>query len=210
MISFCITTKNEGRYVDGLLHQLISMLDKSNGEDEIVIIDDYSDDEETIDILNDWRNSQPEIQFYQRHLQKDFSTHKNFGIEKCSKHWIFQIDADETLGSALEENVHSLLLENSEVELFLVPRVNIVNGITQEDIKKWGWSQNEKGWNMWPDFQTRIFQNTKNIKWQGKVHERIVGFNTWTRLPEEEEWSLYHIKDVERQRSQNELYRTIV
>jgi len=210
MISFCITTKNEGLYLDGLLTQLVPMLDKNNGEDEIVIIDDYSDDEETLDILSSWRNSRPEIQFYQRHLQKDFSTHKNFGIEKCSKHWIFQIDADETLGSALEENVHSLLLENSEVELFLVPRVNIVNGITQEDIKKWGWSQNEKGWNMWPDFQTRIFQNTKNIKWQGKVHERIVGFNTWTRLPEEEEWSLYHIKDVERQRSQNELYRTIV
>jgi len=210
MISFCITTKNEGLYLDGLLTQLVPMLDKNNGEDEIVIIDDYSDDEETLDILSSWRNNWPEIQFYQRHLQKDFSTHKNFGIEKCSKHWIFQIDADETLGSALEENVHSLLLENSEVELFLVPRVNIVNDITQEDIKKWGWIQNEKGWNMWPDFQTRIFQNTKNIKWQGKVHERIVGFNTWTHLPEEEEWSLYHIKDVERQRSQNELYRTIV
>ena len=210
MISFCITTKNEGLYLDGLLAQLVPMLDKNTGEDEIVIIDDYSDDEETLDILSSWRNNWPEIQFYQRHLQKDFSTHKNFGIEKCSKHWIFQIDADETLGSALEENVHSLLLENSEVELFLVPRVNIVNDITQEDIKKWGWIQNEKGWNMWPDFQTRIFQNTKNIKWQGKVHERIVGFNTWTHLPEEEEWSLYHIKDVERQRSQNELYRTIV
>jgi len=210
MISFCITTKNEGLYLDGLLTQLVPMLDKNTGEDEIVIIDDYSDDEETLDILSSWRNNWPEIQFYQRHLQKDFSTHKNFGIEKCSKHWIFQIDADETLGSALEENVHSLLLENSEVELFLVPRVNIVNDITQEDIKKWGWIQNEKGWNMWPDFQTRIFQNTKNIKWQGKVHERIVGFNTWTHLPEEEEWSLYHIKDVERQRSQNELYRTIV
>jgi glycosyltransferase involved in cell wall biosynthesis len=186
------------------------MLDKSNGEDEIVIIDDYSDDEETIDILNDWRKSQPEIEFYQRHLQKDFGTHKNFGIEKCSKHWIFQIDADETLAHALEENVHSLLLDNSEIELFLVPRVNIVNGITQEDVKRWGWVQNEKGWNMWPDYQTRIFQNTKNIKWQGKVHERIVGFNTWTHLPEEEEWSLYHIKNIERQRSQNELYRTIV
>ena len=210
MISFCITTKNEGLYLDGLLTQLVPMLDKNTGEDEIVIIDDYSDDEETLDILSSWRNNWPEIQFYQRHLQKDFSTHKNFGIEKCSKHWIFQIDADETLGSALEENVHSLLLENTEIELFLVPRVNIVNDITQEDIKKWGWIQNEKGWNMWPDFQTRIFQNTKNIKWQGKVHERIVGFNTWTHLPEEEEWSLYHIKDVERQRSQNELYRTIV
>ena len=209
MISFCITTKNEGPYIDTLLSQLTAILDKSNGEDEIVIIDDYSDDEETVDILNDWRNSRPEIEFYQRHLQKDFGTHKNFGIEKCSKHWIFQIDADETLGTALVENVHSLLLDNSKIELFLVPRVNVVNGITQEDIKKWGWVQNEKGWNMWPDYQTRIFQNTKNIKWQGKVHERIVGFKTWAHLPEEEQWSLYHIKDVERQRSQNALYRTI-
>ena len=207
MISFCITTKNEGPYVDTLLTQLVPML---VDEDEIVIIDDYSDDEETIDIIYNWRNQNPEISLYQRRLQKDFGAHKNFGIEKCSNPWIFQIDADETLGSALEENVHSLILSNPEIELFLIPRVNIVNGITQEDVKKWGWVQNEKGWNMWPDFQTRIFQNTKNIKWQGKVHERIVGFNTWTHLPEEEEWSLYHIKNIERQRSQNELYRTIV
>ena len=207
MISFCITTKNEGPYVDTLLTQLVPML---VDEDEIVIIDDYSDDEETIDIIRNWRNQNTEISLYQRRLQKDFSAHKNFGIEKCSNPWIFQIDADETLGSALEENVHSLILSNPEIELFLIPRVNIVNGITQEDIKKWKWVQNEKEWNMWPDFQTRIFQNTKNIKWQGKVHERIVGFNTWTHLPEEEEWSLYHIKNIERQRSQNELYRTIV
>ena len=207
MISFCITTKNEGPYVDTLLTQLVPML---VDEDEIVIIDDYSDDEETIDIIRNWRNQNTEISLYQRHLQKDFSAHKNFGIEKCSNPWIFQIDADETLGSSLEENVHSLILSNPEIELFLIPRVNIVEGITQEDIKKWKWVQNEKGWNMWPDFQTRIFQNTKNIKWQGKVHERIVGFNTWTHLPEEEEWSLYHIKNIERQRSQNELYRTIV
>ena len=207
MISFCITTKNEGPYVDTLLAQIVPML---VDEDEIVIIDDYSDDEETIDIIYNWRNQNPEISLYQRRLQKDFGAHKNFGIEKCSNPWIFQIDADETLGSVLEENVHSLLLDNSEIELFLVPRVNIVNGITQEDVKRWGWVQNEKGWNMWPDYQTRIFQNTKNIKWQGKVHERIVGFKTWSHLPEEEQWSLYHIKEVERQRSQNELYRTIV
>ena len=53
MISFCITTKNEGPYVDTLLTQIVPML---VDEDEIVIIDDYSDDEETIDIINNWRN----------------------------------------------------------------------------------------------------------------------------------------------------------
>ena len=207
MISFCITTKNEGPYVDTLLTQIVPML---VDEDEIVIIDDYSDDEETLDTIRYWRNQNTEISFYQRRLQKDFSAHKNFGIEKCSNPWIFQIDADETLGSALEENVHSLILSNPEIELFLIPRVNIVEGITQEDIKKWRWVQNEKGWNMWPDFQTRIFQNKHRIRWHGKVHERISGFKKWVSLPEEEEWSLYHIKNIERQRSQNELYRTIV
>ena len=69
MISFCVTTKNEGLYLDGLLTQLVTMLDKRNGEDEIVIIDDYSDDEETLDILSSWRNNWPVLEFYQRHLQ---------------------------------------------------------------------------------------------------------------------------------------------
>ena len=115
-LSYAITTHNEYEEINELLGILIHHIDK---EDEIVILDDYSDDEETLDILSSWRNNWPVLEFYQRHLQKDFGAHKNFGIEKCSKHWIFQIDADETLAHALEENVHSLLLDNSEIELFL-------------------------------------------------------------------------------------------
>jgi hypothetical protein len=41
------------------------------------------------------------------------------------------------------------------------------------------------------------------------VHERITGFKTQAPLPAEEEWSLYHIKDIERQRMQNDFYSTI-
>jgi hypothetical protein len=41
------------------------------------------------------------------------------------------------------------------------------------------------------------------------VHERIVGYNTLSILPFEEEYCLYHPKDIERQRKQNEFYETI-
>ena len=43
-----------------------------------------------------------------------------------------------------------------------------------------------------------------------KVHERIKGYNTMTYLPFEEEYSLYHPKDIERQERQNELYKTMI
>jgi len=81
--------------------------------------------------------------------------------------------------------------------------------LTDEDIRRWGWRINEKGWVMFPDYQTRLYKNAEHIKWQGTVHERIVGYNTTASLPAEEEWSLYHIKDIDRQRKQNDYYDTI-
>jgi hypothetical protein len=97
-----------------------------------------------------------------------------------------------------------------DIDLFLIPRVNVVNGLTDDDINKWGWQVNDNGWVMYPDYQTRLYRNHVDIKWEGKVHERIVGYKTMAPLPPEEEWSLYHIKDIDRQRKQNELYQTIV
>jgi hypothetical protein len=91
----------------------------------------------------------------------------------------------------------------------LIPRVNIVNGLTEEDTRRWGWRVNEKGWVMFPDYQTRLYRNTEEIKWEGKVHERIIGYKTQAPLPDEEEWCLYHIKEIERQRKQNDYYATI-
>ena len=63
--------------------------------------------------------------------------------------------------------------------------------------------------NSFPDVQSRIYRRTSTIEWVGKVHERIVGYNTLSILPFEEEYCLYHPKDIERQRKQNEFYETI-
>ena len=81
--------------------------------------------------------------------------------------------------------------------------------MTQEHIDKWRWQVNEKGWVNWPDYQTRIIQNSPKIKWQNKVHEQIVGVSTKGALPTEEEWCLYHPKNIKRQEVQNQLYSTL-
>ena len=56
------------------------------------------------------------------------------------EYWIFQIDADELPHESLIINLKELLKLNPTVELFLVPRVNTVDGITQEHINS---SQNK-------------------------------------------------------------------
>ena len=60
-----------------------------------------------------------------------------------------------------------------------------------------------------PDYQTRLYRRTSEIRWEGKVHERIVGYNTLSVLPQEEDFCLYHPKQIERQEKQNAYYDTI-
>ena len=147
-----------------------------------------------------------EIKLIKHALNNNFAEHKNFLTEQCSGEYIFQVDADETLHTNLLTYIHDLIEHNPQIDLFAIPRVNVVTGLTDEDIVKWGWQVNDKGWVMFPDYQTRAYRNHADIKWEGKVHERIVGYKNMAPLPDEEEWALYHIKDIARQRLQNEFY----
>lgn len=61
----------------------------------------------------------------------------------------------------------------------------------------------------WCDYQTRVVQNNPKIKWSGKVHEVLVGHNNYTLLPQEEQWSLYHHKNIDKQEHQNKFYNNI-
>jgi hypothetical protein len=90
--------------------------------------------------------------------------------------------------------------------LVWIPRVNTVEGLTDEWTRKWGWRVSEKGWVNYPDYQSRVFRNSDNIEWRKKVHEQIDGCKTYAHLPPQEELSLYHFKTIEKQIKQNELY----
>jgi glycosyltransferase involved in cell wall biosynthesis len=206
MISFAITTHNEGQYIHDLLDQLVPYCEQTG--DEIIVVDDNSTDPFTVNILEGYERSGG-VKLFNHALNNDFASHKNFLGEQCAGSYIFQIDADETFHPNLLTYLHDIVDNNTNIDLFLIPRVNVVNGLTDEDIRRWGWQVNEHGWVMFPDYQTRLYRNSPDIRWEGKVHERIIGFKTMAPLPAEEEWSLYHIKDIDRQRKQNDYYATI-
>jgi glycosyltransferase involved in cell wall biosynthesis len=137
MISFAITTHNEGAYIQELLDQLVPYCEETG--DEIVIVDDFSTDDFTRSILHGYATAE-NIHLYEHALNNDFAAHKNFLNSMCSGDYIFQIDADETLHPNLLAYLHDIVGHNTDIDLFLLPRVNVVNGLTQEDIQRWGWT----------------------------------------------------------------------
>mgnify|MGYP003347182880 CR=1 FL=1 len=207
MISFAICTHNEGAYIQELLAQLVIFCDTTG--DQIIVVDDFSTDEYTKVILDRYSNDLGAIKLYQHPLNNDFAAHKNFLNDMCTGDYIFQVDADETFHRSLLENLHEIVYSNDDIDLFYVPRVNIVHGLTDDDAKRWGWTINDLGWNCWPDYQGRLYRKNPSIKWEGKVHERIVGHKAHAFLPTQEEYALYHIKTIDRQRLQNSFYSTL-
>jgi hypothetical protein len=206
-VTYAITVCNEINEITKLINFLHPRI---QSEDEILI--QYDEGGVTDDvrgylrIINDLHDNVNVIGFP---LNKDFASYKNNLKNHAKGIFIFQIDADELPNEYLITNMHDLLEANKDIDLFFVPRVNTVEGLTDEHIQKWRWNVNEKGWVNWPDVQTRIYRRTSEIEWEGKVHERIKGYNTMTYLPLEEDFALYHPKDIQRQEKQNELYETI-
>ena len=71
-LSYSILTHNEDESLLKLLNFLVEHKDE---EDEIVILDDYSDNKKTQEIL-DVMTSMHEMTFEQRHLLKDYAGQK--------------------------------------------------------------------------------------------------------------------------------------
>ena len=204
-ISYTILTHNETDSLSELIQFLVKHKDE---EDEIVILDDYSDNPKTVEIL-DSMCSIYEITFEKRHLLKDYAGQKNYLTRMAKGSYIVNIDADEIPHKYLMKNIKTILEANPSIDLYWVPRVNTVDGITQEHIDRWKWQVNEKGWVNWPDYQGRIWRNRPNILWKNKVHEVLTGYQEHTYLPAEEQFSFYHPKTIDRQVKQNLFYEGI-
>lgn len=204
-ISYAITVCNELEEITKLLNFLQTNIRK---EDEIVIQFDADNTPEEVVHFLKLQNAMHDYTVVDFPLNKDFASFKNNLKSHCTGDYIFQIDADEIPHQVLIGNLPNLL-ENNPVDIIFVPRVNTVEGLTEEHIQKWGWKVNENGWVNWPDYQTRIYKNTPDVTWMNKVHESITGYNTFSNFPAEEHWSLYHPKQIERQEKQNEFYETI-
>jgi glycosyltransferase involved in cell wall biosynthesis len=201
-ISYAILTHNEGEYIAELLALLFTY---KRDIDEIVIVDDYSDDERTKSILNDFKDL---ITLDYRTFDGDH-TQKNYLNSKCTGDYILQLDADELVKPEFLEMLPELLEENKETDLFIMPRINLVDDLTEEYIQKWGWNINEKKHINFPDWQMRLYRNCDWVKWDGLLHSKIEGHKTYIFLPPEELFCIIHHKQLERQINQNNLYDKI-
>jgi len=204
-ISYAICTHNEGKeYLTPLLNKLLTLKDP---EDEIVVVDDYSDNPETLEVLEAYNSN---IKLFKHALNKDFASHKNYLKDQCTGHYIFNIDADEMPHDNLLKCLKEILIDNDQVDLFSVPRINLVPGLTPTHVQKWGWRVDDRGRVNYPDYQNRIFKNIPGIVWKNKVHEVITGHTSHAALPDQtEDYCLIHIKDIKRQETQNSFYETI-
>ena len=207
-ITYAITVCNELEEITKLIDFL---KDKIQKEDEILI--QYDEDSASdaiknyLKIMSQLHNTNIKVIGFP--LNNDFASYKNNLKTHANGIFIFQIDADEIPSEYLMENIHEFIEYNKDVDLFFVPRINTVEGLTKEHIKKWKWNVTDAGWVNFPDYQTRLYRRTSEIEWQGKVHERIIGYNTLSVLPSEEQYCLYHHKEIERQEKQNAYYDTI-
>ena len=205
-ITYGITVHNEHEEIKKLLEFLVEHRDEG---DEIVICDDYSD-YQCWRVFDEYIHGQyPDITFYEQELNNDFAKKKNSVIEKSTGDYIFHLDADEIPHEVLMSQLKQIL-EINDVDLIWIPRINTVDGITQDHIKKWGWVVTEQGWVNFPDYQSRVFRNRDDIRWESPVHERITGCKTYSHLPPHEALCIYHPKTIEKQEKQNELYSKII
>ena len=205
-ISYAITVCNEFVEIQTLVHFLLK---HKRSEDNIVILYDIENGHEGIEQFLRAKSVNNEISWMPGEFKGHFADWKNKLSSLCSGDYIFQIDADEIPNESLISSLPDILLENPDNDVFLVPRVNTVAGLTDEHINKWGWNVNKDGWVNYPDLQWRIWKNKPEIKWKNKVHEVLEGFEYYTALPAVEQLSLYHPKDIKRQEQQNKYYETI-
>lgn len=205
-ISYAITVCHEFVEIQRLVQFLMQ---HKRSEDEIcILLDKPKASTELVNLLYIW-SSKDYITLKESAFQGHFADWKNELNRMCKGDVIVNIDADEIPSTTLMQAIPYITQENADVDVILVPRVNTVEGLTTQHVEKWGWQVTPEGWINWPDMQWRIYKNSTDIKWINKVHEQLDGFKTFSALPSDPAFALYHPKTIEKQERQNTYYDTL-
>lgn len=106
MITGIVLTKNEEKNIKKCLESLSFC-------DEILIIDDYSNDK-TIDISKKFHN----VKIHERKLD-DFSSQRNYGLKIANNEWVLFLDADEIVSNNLKVEIEKAVVDASSYGYFI-------------------------------------------------------------------------------------------
>lgn len=108
MTSAVVLTKNEENNIIGCLEAL-------EWCDEIIVIDDYSEDETLKRIFNFQASclvgrqaifkQKDKVKIFKRHLNNDFAGQRNDGLKRARGDWVLFVDADERVTPSLREEI---------------------------------------------------------------------------------------------------------
>ncbi|CAL2075111.1 glycosyltransferase family 2 protein [Tenacibaculum sp. 190524A02b] len=121
--------------------------------DEIIVIDSYSSDK-TVEIVK--RNK---VKLLQRHFD-DFSSQKNYAIQKATNEWVLVLDADEEISKELQKSIKQKLSQKTKHDAFYIYRKNYINN---KKLNFGGYTNKI----------IRLFKKEKSY-YEGIVHEKVV------------------------------------
>ena len=151
LVSAVIITFNEEKNIEKCLKSL-------QWVDEIIIIDSYSKDN-TIAIAKKYTRK-----IYFKKFNNNYSVLRNYALKYVKNKWILVLDADEIIPK-LSINIIKHLVNNHNIYGYLFPRRNYIN---EKSYLKNGY--------FYPDYQLRLFQKLKELKYIGEIHE-------WPNIP---------------------------
>ncbi|MGL5694191.1 MAG: glycosyltransferase [Peptostreptococcaceae bacterium] len=145
-ISLCMIVKNEEKNLRRCLESTKNLVD------EIIIVDTGSTDK-TIEIAKEYN-----AKIYYHKWNHDFSEARNASLEKATKNWILFLDADEEITLEEGNKLKNILENNSHLDAFHLRLVNIISNSDIGDA-----------------IVLRAFKNKPEYRFEGKMHEQIVG-----------------------------------
>lgn len=154
--------KDEGKNLKKCLESAKSLAD------EIIIVDAGSKDN-TKEIATHFTDK-----IFDFKWNNNFSDAMNFSLQHATKEWILVLDADESISSRDIETIRKLASNKSIIGYRFLTRnytnnMSVSNFIASDDSYEEG--KNYNGW--FPSAKIRLFQNNRNIKFYGMLHELV-------------------------------------
>ena len=146
-ISLCMICRDEEKKIERCINSIKQVVD------EIVVVDTGSVDK-TVEIAKGLGARVFEIIW-----ENDFAKAKNYAITQCTGDWIIFLDADEYFMLESVNGLRELVrqADKKQKDYILCEIFNEVDGNIRDSFKT-----------------VRIFKNTAEIRYKGRIHERII------------------------------------